>query len=120
VGARRADLARRAAHAEAVQNSVIFGSIHGCSLKQNVLKPNGSTYTASRGDDFLVSGDKNFRPINLRWGPAGDIYLIDWHDQNPCHQTDPTTGTTSAAACTASSSRARRPKGGGLGEARRK
>lgn len=71
------------------QNSVIFGSIHGCSLKQNVLKPNGSSFTASRGDDFLVSGDKNFRPINMKWGPNGDIYLIDWHDQNPCHQTKP-------------------------------
>lgn len=71
------------------QNSVIFGSIHGCSIKQNILKPNGSTYTASRGDDFLVSGDKNFRPINMKWGPNGDIFLIDWHDQNPCHQTNP-------------------------------
>jgi putative membrane-bound dehydrogenase-like protein len=71
---------------ERFRNSVIFGSIHGCSVKQNILKPNGSTYTASRGDDFLVSGDKNVRPINLRWGPHGDIYMIDWHDQNPCHQ----------------------------------
>src|SRR5262249_44927133 len=35
------------------------------------------------------SGDKNFRPINMKWGPAGDIYLIDWHDQHPCHQTNP-------------------------------
>ena len=25
----------------------------------------------------------------MRWGPTGDIYLIDWHDQNPCHQTNP-------------------------------
>ena len=25
----------------------------------------------------------------MKWGPAGDIYLIDWHDQNPCHQTNP-------------------------------
>ena len=71
---------------ERFRNSVIFGSIHGCSLKQNILKPNGSSYTASRGDDFLTSGDKNVRPINLRWGPHGDIYMIDWHDQNPCHQ----------------------------------
>jgi putative membrane-bound dehydrogenase-like protein len=74
---------------EKYRSSVIFGSIHGCSIKQNVLKPNGSTFTASRADDFLVSGDKNFRPINMKWGPAGDIYLIDWHDQNPCHQTNP-------------------------------
>ena len=71
---------------EKYRDSVIFGSIHGCSIKRNVLKPNGSTYTASRADDFLVSGDKNFRPINMKWGPLGDIYLIDWHDQNPCHQ----------------------------------
>jgi putative membrane-bound dehydrogenase-like protein len=71
---------------EKYRNSVIFGSIHGCSIKQNILKPNGSTFTATRGDDFLVSGDKNVRPINMRWGPNGDIYLIDWHDQNPCHQ----------------------------------
>ncbi len=71
------------------RDSVIFGSIHGCSIKRNVLKKNGSTYTASRADDFLQSGDKNFRPINLRWGPNGEIYCIDWHDQNPCSQANP-------------------------------
>lgn len=70
-------------------NSVIFGSIHGCSIKQNILEPRGSTYLARRGEDFLRSGDKNFRPINLKWGPLGDIYVIDWHDQHPCHQTHP-------------------------------
>ncbi|MFO0811130.1 MAG: PVC-type heme-binding CxxCH protein [Gemmataceae bacterium] len=73
---------------EHLRESVIFGSIHGCSVKRNTLKPNGSTYTASRADDFLVSGDKNFRPINMRWGPNGEILLIDWHDQNPCHQAE--------------------------------
>jgi putative membrane-bound dehydrogenase-like protein len=71
------------------RNSVIFGSIHGCSIKQNILQPQGSTFLAKRGDDFLRSGDKNFRPINLRWGPLGDIYVSDWHDQHPCHQTNP-------------------------------
>ena len=74
---------------EKYRNSVIFGSIHGCSVKQNILKPNGSSFTATKGEDFLVSGDKNFRPINMKWGPNGDIYLIDWHDQMPCHQAKP-------------------------------
>lgn len=69
------------------RNSVIFGSIHGCSLKRNTLKPHGATFTASRADDFLVSGDKNFRPIQIRWAPDGSILVSDWHDQNPCHQT---------------------------------
>jgi len=71
---------------EKYRNSVVFGSIHGCSIKQNILKAKGSSFVASEGEDFLVSGDKNFRPINMRWGPNGDIYVIDWHDQNPCHQ----------------------------------
>jgi putative membrane-bound dehydrogenase-like protein len=71
------------------QGSVLMGSIHGCSVKRDVLSPNGSTYVAKHAPDFLVSGDKNFRPINMRWAPDGSIYLIDWHDQNPCHQAAP-------------------------------
>lgn len=71
------------------RGNLVMGSIHGCSLKTNTLKPNGSTFIGSSAPDFLVSGDKNVRPINLRWGPDGAIYCIDWHDQNPCHQAAP-------------------------------
>lgn len=71
------------------QGSLLMGSIHGCSIKRDLLARRGSTFVARHGPDFLVSGDKNFRPINLRWGPDGSIYVIDWHDQNPCHQAAP-------------------------------
>jgi putative membrane-bound dehydrogenase-like protein len=74
---------------EQYRGSMIFGSIHGCSIKRNTLRRNGSSFIASRADDFLQSGDKNFRPVNLRWGPNGDIFVSDWHDQNPCHQAAP-------------------------------
>src|SRR5581483_1452447 len=74
---------------EPLRGSLIMGSIHGCSIKRDVLRPNGSTFIGGHAPDFLVSGDKNMRPINLRWGPDGSIYLIDWHDQNPCHQAAP-------------------------------
>jgi hypothetical protein len=74
---------------EPYRGSVIMGSIHGCSIKRDVLRKHGSSFIASHAEDFLVSGDKNFRPINLRWGPNGDIFVIDWHDQNPCHQAKP-------------------------------
>jgi putative membrane-bound dehydrogenase-like protein len=74
---------------EPLRGSVIMGSIHGCSIKRDLLRPNGSSFIAGHAPDFLVSGDKNFRPINLRWGPDGSIYVIDWHDQNPCHQAAP-------------------------------
>jgi putative membrane-bound dehydrogenase-like protein len=71
------------------RGSLLMGSIHGCSIKRDVLERRGSTFLARHAPDFLVSGDKNFRPINLRWGPDGSIYVIDWHDQNPCHQAQP-------------------------------
>jgi putative membrane-bound dehydrogenase-like protein len=68
------------------RDSILMGSIHGCSVKRDTLDRNGSTFVAHHRPDFLVSGDRNFRPINMRWGPDGSIYLIDWHDQNVCHQ----------------------------------
>src|SRR5262249_49503577 len=68
---------------------IIMGSIHGCSIKRDVLRRNGSTFTATHADDFLVIGATNFRPLQLRCGPDGSIYVIDWHDQNPCHQAAP-------------------------------
>jgi putative membrane-bound dehydrogenase-like protein len=71
------------------QDSLLMGSIHGCSIKRDLLERRGSTFVARHRPDFLVSGDKNFRPINMRWGPDGSIYVIDWHDQNPCHQAHP-------------------------------
>jgi putative heme-binding domain-containing protein len=74
---------------EELRGSVIFGSIHGNSIKRDVLKPNGSTFTASHAPDFLKSGDKNFRPVYQAIGPDGSIYITDWHDQWPCHQTPP-------------------------------
>jgi putative membrane-bound dehydrogenase-like protein len=69
--------------------SLLMGSIHGCQIKRDTLERKGSSYLARHAPDFLVSGDKNFRPVNLRWGPDGSIYVIDWHDQNPCHQAHP-------------------------------
>jgi putative membrane-bound dehydrogenase-like protein len=71
---------------EEYRGQLLMGSIHGCSIKRDTLERNGSTFVARHAPDFLVSEDKNFRPINLRWGPDGSIYVIDWHDQNPCHQ----------------------------------
>jgi putative membrane-bound dehydrogenase-like protein len=74
---------------EEYRGSVLMGSIHGCCVKRDILSEHGSTFVAKHAPDFLASADKNFRPINLRWGPDGSIYLIDWHDQNPCHQAAP-------------------------------
>jgi putative membrane-bound dehydrogenase-like protein len=74
---------------EQLRGSVIFGSIHGNSIKRDVLQRRGSTFLATHAPDFLNSGDKNFRPVHQEIGPDGAIYISDWHDQWPCHQTPP-------------------------------
>lgn len=46
------------------------------------LKPNGTSFTASRvleKRDFLASTDRSFRPVNMSVGPDGNIYLVDMY-----------------------------------------
>ena len=37
----------------------------------------------------MQANDHYFRGINLRYGPDGSVYLIDWYDKNACHRTNP-------------------------------
>ncbi len=44
---------------------------------------------ASHGPDFLLANDFWARFINLRYGPDGNVYLLDWYDKQACHHHDP-------------------------------
>src|SRR5262249_20635671 len=43
---------------------------------------------AGHGPDFLLANDAWARFINLRYGPDGNVYLIDWYDKQACHTGD--------------------------------
>ncbi len=64
---------------------MFMGNVHGRRLNTDVLKPKGSGYVASHGPDFLLANDAWARFINLRYGPDGNVYLIDWYDKQACH-----------------------------------
>ncbi|MFV0443708.1 MAG: c-type cytochrome, partial [Planctomycetaceae bacterium] len=49
----------------------------------------GSGFIASHSQDFLYANDRWFRGINLKYGPDGSVYLIDWYDPNACHRNQP-------------------------------
>lgn len=68
---------------------LFMGNIHGRRINMDVLKPSGSGYIASHGPDFLKANDAWARFINLQYGPDGNVYLIDWYDQQACHHNDP-------------------------------
>src|SRR5262245_56713398 len=67
------------------RGQLFMGNIHGKRINVDVLKPKGSGYVAGHGPDFLLANDEWARFINLRYGPDGNVYLIDWYDKQACH-----------------------------------
>jgi putative membrane-bound dehydrogenase-like protein len=71
------------------RNKLFMGNIHGRRLNVDLLRPNKSGYTASHQPDFLLANDSWARFINMRYGPDGDVYVLDWYDKQACHRTEP-------------------------------
>jgi putative membrane-bound dehydrogenase-like protein len=67
------------------RNQMFMGNIHGRRINMDLLKARGSGYVASHGPDFLLANDAWARFINLRYGPDGNVFLIDWYDKQACH-----------------------------------
>lgn len=46
-------------------------------------------YSYQKQDDFLLSGDKSFRPIAAHFGPDGCLYVVDWYNKVISHNEVP-------------------------------
>jgi putative membrane-bound dehydrogenase-like protein len=64
---------------------IFFNNIHGNRINMDVLKPKGSGFVASHGPDFILTDDQSSQVLNLRYGPDGQVWMIDWYDRNQCH-----------------------------------
>jgi putative membrane-bound dehydrogenase-like protein len=51
----------------------------------NIVTPVGSTFATKTGGVFLGSTDKRFRPVDVRVGPDGALYVADWYDKRANH-----------------------------------
>jgi putative membrane-bound dehydrogenase-like protein len=71
------------------RDSIFMHNIHGSRTNTDLLARKGSGYTASHGPDFLMANDSWSQMINLRYGPDGGVFAIDWYDKNQCHSTNP-------------------------------
>jgi putative membrane-bound dehydrogenase-like protein len=70
---------------ERYRGALLFANIHGNRINQDLLERRGSGFVGRHAPDFLVARDQWFRGINLRSGPDGSLYLIDWYDAQACH-----------------------------------
>ena len=71
------------------RNKIYMNNIHGNRVNCDVLVREGSGFVGRHGKDLLLANDKWFRGINLKYGPDGSVYLIDWYDKNACHRRNP-------------------------------
>ena len=67
------------------RNQMFMGNLHGHRINVDLLREKGSGYVAGHGPDFLLANDAWSRFINLRYGPDGNVFLIDWYDKQACH-----------------------------------
>ena len=71
------------------RNSIFMSNIHGNRVNNDILEPQGSGYVGKHGKDLLLMNDKWSRLINLKYGPDGSVYMIDWYDKQACHLNNP-------------------------------
>ncbi len=74
---------------ERYRNTLFMSNIRGNRINNDDMVRRGSGYRGKHNPDFLLSEDQWFRGINLRYGPDGDAFLIDWYDRQACHQQRP-------------------------------
>ena len=68
---------------------MFMGNIHGHRINVDALTPKGSGFVASRAPDFLLANDSWAMFVNLQTGPDGNVFVIDWYDQQSCHTGNP-------------------------------
>ncbi|PQJ27693.1 PVC-type heme-binding CxxCH protein [Rubritalea profundi] len=65
---------------DALRGVMISPDFRGHRINTYKLTPDGSTYTSTRIADFLSSSHRAFRPIDVKMGPDGAVYIADWYN----------------------------------------
>ena len=69
----------------------LIGNVVTSRVNQDRITSTGSTPTAHEEADFITSGDPWFRPVDLRLGPAGELYVADFYNKVIGHYEVPLT-----------------------------
>jgi len=66
---------------ESHRDHFLAGNVMTSRVNRDSLTYAGSTMTAVEEDDFVVSRDPWFRPVDLQMGPDGAIYVADFYNK---------------------------------------
>ncbi|MFM1768083.1 MAG: hypothetical protein RJA22_612 [Verrucomicrobiota bacterium] len=73
---------------ESYRGKIFMNNIHGQRINMDIPERKGSGFVGKHGPDFANFQDKWSQVIDLRTGPDGSVFLIDWYDKNQCHHND--------------------------------
>ena len=62
------------------QGTWVTNDFRGNRTNRFRVTPNGSSYLAKQEPDVLASNHRAFRPIDIRTGPDGALYIADWYN----------------------------------------
>ncbi|HEY1050277.1 MAG TPA: PVC-type heme-binding CxxCH protein, partial [Prosthecobacter sp.] len=62
------------------QGSFVLNDFRGNRVNRFQLTPSGSSYVAKQMPDVLASTHRAFRPIDVKMGPDGALYIADWYN----------------------------------------
>ena len=76
---------------EYYRNGLFLGEVVNNRVNFFTLKRNGGTYTATQQADFITSDDPWFRPVDIKLGPDGALYIADFYNRIIGHYEVPLT-----------------------------
>ncbi len=66
---------------DAVQGNYVLNNVIGAlGVYQHTMHDQGSGFIAKEIEPIVECSDRNFRPVDLQFGPDGALYLVDWHN----------------------------------------
>jgi hypothetical protein len=65
---------------EAQGNFLLNNCIGEQGVYQHVIQEQGSGFVGKEIEPIVRSKDRNFRPVDLEFGPEGALYVCDWHN----------------------------------------
>jgi len=73
---------------ESMHGDFVVNHFRSNTVKRFSVKREGSGFSLEWKEPVLQSRHRNFLPVDVRVGPDGAIYVVDWYNPITCHQDD--------------------------------
>ncbi len=70
------------------RGDIVIGDYHRNMVSRFSLRPDGAGFDVEWKPPLVHSTHRNFRPVDVKQGPDGAIYIADWYNPIICHQDD--------------------------------